>query len=77
MFASMYAAYEALSDRMKAYLDGMVALHDGVPVPKVPSVQRRSWAASMLEVDRCRTSTGVLPGVPGGIAILLQVDSLG
>jgi taurine dioxygenase len=29
LFASMYAAYEALSDRMKAYLDGMAALHDG------------------------------------------------
>ena len=32
LFASMYAAYEALSDRMKAYLDGMTALHDGEPV---------------------------------------------
>ena len=29
LFASMYAAYEALSDRMKAYLDGMQAVHDG------------------------------------------------
>ena len=29
LFASMYAAYEALSDRMKAYLDGMTAVHDG------------------------------------------------
>ncbi len=29
LFASMYAAYEALSDRMKAYLDGLVAVHDG------------------------------------------------
>src|SRR4051812_12456305 len=29
LFASMYAAYEALSDRMKAYLDGLTALHDG------------------------------------------------
>src|ERR671939_1909748 len=29
LWASMYAAYEALSDRMKAYLDGLVALHDG------------------------------------------------
>ena len=29
LFASMYAAYEALSDKMKAYLDGMVAVHDG------------------------------------------------
>ena len=29
LFASMYAAYEALSDRMKAFLDGMIAVHDG------------------------------------------------
>ena len=29
LFASMYAAYEALSDRMKAHLDGLVAVHDG------------------------------------------------
>jgi taurine dioxygenase len=29
LFASMYAAYEALSDRMKAYLEGLVAEHDG------------------------------------------------
>ena len=29
LFASMYAAYEALSDRMKAYLDGLTAEHDG------------------------------------------------
>ena len=29
LFASMYAAYDALSDRMKAYLDGLHAVHDG------------------------------------------------
>ncbi|HEX3350073.1 MAG TPA: TauD/TfdA family dioxygenase [Acetobacteraceae bacterium] len=29
LFASMYAAYEALSERMKAYLDGVRAVHDG------------------------------------------------
>jgi taurine dioxygenase len=29
LFSSMYAAYEALSDRMKAYLEGMIAVHDG------------------------------------------------
>jgi len=29
LFASMYAAFEALSDRMKTYLDGLTALHDG------------------------------------------------
>ncbi|MHC2752669.1 taurine dioxygenase [Bradyrhizobium diazoefficiens] len=32
LFANMYAAYEALSDRMKAYLDGLTALHDGEPI---------------------------------------------
>jgi taurine dioxygenase len=30
IFISMYAAYQALSDRMKTYLDGLTALHDGV-----------------------------------------------
>src|ERR1700727_661247 len=29
LFASMYAAYEALSDRMKKYLEGLTARHDG------------------------------------------------
>jgi taurine dioxygenase len=29
LFASMYAAYEALSPAMKRYLEGMTALHDG------------------------------------------------
>ena len=28
-FASMYAAYDALSDRMKIYLEGLTATHDG------------------------------------------------
>ncbi len=32
LFASMYAAYEALSDRMKQYLDGFTAIHDGEDV---------------------------------------------
>ena len=29
LFSSMYAAYDALSDRMKTYLDGLTARHDG------------------------------------------------
>lgn len=29
LFSSMYAAYEALSERMKTYLEGLIALHDG------------------------------------------------
>jgi taurine dioxygenase len=32
LFANMYAAYESLSDRMKAYLEGLTALHDGEPI---------------------------------------------
>ena len=32
LFASMYAAYKAVSDRMKAYLDGLTAVHDGEDV---------------------------------------------
>jgi taurine dioxygenase len=31
LFANMYAAYDALSDRMKTLLDGMTATHDGGP----------------------------------------------
>jgi taurine dioxygenase len=30
VFSSMYAAYDALSDRMKAHLDGLTAVHDAV-----------------------------------------------
>ena len=29
LFASMYAAYDTLSDRMKTYLHGLTAVHDG------------------------------------------------
>ncbi len=32
LFASMYAAWDALSDRMRAYLDGLMAVHDGEEV---------------------------------------------
>lgn len=31
-FASMYAAYDGLSDRMKAYLEGLTAVHDGAHI---------------------------------------------
>lgn len=32
LFASMYAAYDALSPRMQAYLEGLTATHDGARV---------------------------------------------
>ena len=31
-FASMYAAYDGLSERMKKYLSGLTAVHDGEPI---------------------------------------------
>src|SRR4029078_2928460 len=39
LFPSQYAAYEALSPRMKTYLEGLTATHDGVRVfgPGTPS----------------------------------------
>ena len=51
MFASMYAAYEALSPAMKRYLEGMTAVHDGsgafsrtatnqLPIAEQPMVAR-------------------------------------
>jgi taurine dioxygenase len=47
LFASMYAAYESLSDRMKTYLEGLTAVHDGrgvfgpnAPVTSHPVIAR-------------------------------------
>jgi len=31
LFASMYAAYDALSEPMKGFLEGLTAVHDGAP----------------------------------------------
>jgi taurine dioxygenase len=31
LFASMYAAYEALSEPLRRFLDGLTAMHDGAP----------------------------------------------
>ena len=41
-FASMYAAYDALSARMKAHLDGLTAVHDGGHVYTRPSFDARA-----------------------------------
>jgi len=43
LFASMYAAYDALSPRMKAYLEGLTAEHDGDHVyrPLFPDIDRK------------------------------------
>lgn len=39
LFASMYAAYDALSEPMKGFLEGLTAVHDGAPYYR--SVNRR------------------------------------
>ncbi|MEH0198394.1 TauD/TfdA family dioxygenase [Caulobacter sp. CCNWLY153] len=43
VFASMYAAYDTLSDRMKAYLEGLTAVHDANPIYKAlfPDIDRQ------------------------------------
>jgi taurine dioxygenase len=59
MFASMYAAYDALSPNMKRYLDGMTALHDGagafartatnkLPVTEQPVIAKHPVTARRL-----------------------------
>jgi taurine dioxygenase len=59
LFASMSAAYEALSDRMKAYLEGLTAIHDGDHVyrPLFPDLDRR-YPCSTHPVVRTHPVTG-------------------
>jgi len=59
LFASMYAAYDALSPRMKTYLEGMEAVHDGDHVyrPLFPDVDRR-YPCSTHPIVRTHPVTG-------------------
>ncbi len=59
MFASMYAAFEALSPRMQAYLEGLTAEHDGDHVyrPLFPDLDRR-YPCSIHPVVRTHPVTG-------------------
>ena len=43
LFSSMYAAYDALSPRMKTYLEGLAAVHDADHVyrPLFPDIERK------------------------------------
>ena len=71
LFASMYAAYEALSEPLKRLVDGLEALHDGVPAfapllmdPQSPSGLERlermrlEQAQTMHPVVRRHPDTG-------------------
>jgi taurine dioxygenase len=59
LFASMYAAYDALSPRMKAYLEGLTAIHDGDHVyrPLFPDLDRR-YPCNVHPVVRTHPVTG-------------------
>ena len=76
LFASMYAAYEALSERMKWFLKGLTATHDGAklfdkgtktvyPVSSHPVVAVHPWTGrKLLYVNRGQTTH--LDGLPRG-----------
>lgn len=59
MFASMYAAYEALSDRMQRYLEGLRAVHDGNPLYKrlFPDIDR-TYPSATHPIIRTHPVTG-------------------
>jgi alpha-ketoglutarate-dependent taurine dioxygenase len=74
LFASMYAAYESLSDRMKAYLDGLTAIHDGEQIyrglydnygvadkPSYPRAEHPVVRTHPVTERRRSTSIAVLP----------------
>ena len=64
IFASQYAAYDALSDRLKTYLDGLTATHDGGPSYRRSNAKRgiaetgRIYPRSVHPVVRTNPKTG-------------------
>ena len=59
LFASMYAAYDALSPRMKTYLEGLAAIHDADHVYRAlfPDVDRK-YPTSTHPVVRTHPESG-------------------
>jgi len=82
IFVSLYAAYEALSDRMKIYLEGLTALHDGVrifgdgtPRSEHPIVIRHPESgrkALYMSSSAVRWLNGIPKGEGKGIAKFLK-----
>ena len=64
LFASQYAAYEALSARMKVYLEGLAAFHDGGPSYRATNAKigvaetGRVYPSAMHPVVRTHPVTG-------------------
>ena len=59
LWSSMYAAYDTLSDRMKAYLEGLTAVHDADHVyrPLFPDVDKK-YPCNVHPVVRTHPVTG-------------------
>jgi len=83
MFASMYAAYDALSDRMKKYLEGLTATHDGTrvfgpgtPVSVHPVITRHPVTGrKVIFVNQDFTShINELPRLEGERVLQLLID---
>ena len=74
LFASMYAAYDALSERMKTFLTGLTATHDGAklfdkgtktvyPISSHPVIAVHPWTGKkLLYVNRGQTTH--IDGIP-------------
>lgn len=58
LFASMYAAYESLSEPIRAMLDGMEALHDAIPV-LTPYLLDDSMPNGRLRLEHLRNTSEV------------------
>jgi taurine dioxygenase len=64
LFASQYAAYEALSPRLKTYLEGLTALHDGGPSYRYSNARRgiaesgKVYPSAIHPVVRTNPKTG-------------------
>ena len=64
LFASQTAAYDALSPRLKAYLEGLTALHDGGPTYRASNAKRgipetgKTYPSAVHPVVRTHPATG-------------------
>ena len=56
LFANMYAACEALSDRMKQYLEGLAAIHDGEQTYRGPMRTTASRTSRRIRAPNIRWS---------------------
>jgi alpha-ketoglutarate-dependent taurine dioxygenase len=82
MFASFYAAYDALSPRMKSYLSGLTATHDGtrafgptVPVNVHPVIIKHpATGKKVIYVNTDFAKINELPALEGERVLRFLID---